>query len=419
MSEELATQETVHEVNEMTTKNIIDAIIDFNNDPDVHKLMNIYYNQNLPEIFAVSRRELSHSSFLAWLFTMTANHMLGNIPIIQFLELYILKSRETSKKHISDSLYTAIITRNIQIMDSTANTEEAVTGNDAKGRADIVISCDAFLSKEKLSRVKIVIENKVYSTEHSHQTKTYYEHYERVKGPGEEVLYIYLTPPATTSEAECPNFVHITYQDLLDHVLTPLLQTPDINLRTQFILNEYINSLSVPSDVVDEKNNSQIQTSILAIGMEEKDLLQSFWEKHNRLIMASINAYAISSGDKDAQELTEKLNKRDMSKYTVNGEGRYGKNRMVETVVKLYLEGNQTTTIAKLKQLFPDNLQGSMGVIRSGEDEIKDKSRYFAATHPATKETYYICNQWGTQTVNFIDYVNNSKDININIEKCK
>ena len=138
MSEELVTQETVHEVNEMTTKNIIDAIIDFNNDPDVHKLMNIYYNQNLPGIFAVSRRELSHSSFLAWLFTMTANHMLGNIPIIQFLELYILKSRETSKKHISDSLYTAIITRNIQIMDSTANTEEAVTGNDAKGRADIL-----------------------------------------------------------------------------------------------------------------------------------------------------------------------------------------------------------------------------------------------------------------------------------------
>ena len=403
----------------MTTKNIIDAIIDFNNDPDVHRLMNIYYNQNLPEIFAVSRRELSHSSFLAWLFTMTANHTLGNIPVIQLLELYILKSREAYKKYISDSLYTAIITRNIQILDSTANTEESVTGKDAKGRADIVISCDAFLSKEKLRRVKIVIENKVYSTEHSHQTKTYYEHYERLKEPGEEVLYIYLTPPAITSEAECSNFVHITYQDLLEHVLQPLVQKPDINKRTVFIINEYINCLSVPSDVVDEKNNSQIQTSILAIGMEEKDLLQSFWEKHNKLIMASINAYVISSGDNVAQELTEKLNKRDMSKYTVNGNGRYGKNRMVEAVVKQYLEGNQATTIAKLKQLFPDNLQGSLGVIRSDEDEIKDRSRYFAATHPATKETYYICNQWGTQTGNFIDYVNNSKDININIEKCK
>lgn len=419
MSEGLATQETVHEVNEMTTKNIIDAIIDFNNDPDVHRLMNIYYNQNLPEILAVSRRELSHSSFLAWLFTMTANHTLGNIPVIQLLELYILKSRDPYKKYISDSLYTAIITRNIQILDSTANTEEAVTGKDTKGRADIVISCDTFLSKEKLSRIKIVIENKVYSTEHSHQTKTYYEHYERVKEPNEEILYIYLTPPAITSEAECPVFVHITYQDLLEHVLQPLVQKPDINQRTQFILNEYINCLSVPSDVVDEKNNSQIRTSILAIGMEEKDLLQSFWEKHNRLIMASINAYAISSGDKEAQELTEKLNKRDMSKYTVNNAGRYGKNRMVEAVVKQYLEDNQDITIAKLKQQFPDNLQGSLGVIRSGEDEIKDKSRYFAATHPSTKETYYICNQWGTQTGNFIDYVNNSKDMNIKIEKCK
>lgn len=419
MTEGAIIQEKVSEVTEMTEKEIVDAIIAFNNDPDVHRLRNIYYNQNVTEIFAVSRRELSHSSFLAWLFTKSANHMLGNIPIIQFLELYLLKSRNSFKKNITESLYTAIITRNIQILDSVANTEEAVTATEAKGRADIVIDCDVFLSKEKLNRLKIVIENKVYSTEHSHQTKTYYEHYERVKEPGEEVLYIYLTPPAISSDAECPSFVHITYQDLLDHVLYPLVQNPDINQRTLFILNEYINCLSVPSDVVDEKNNSRIQTSILAIGMEEKDLLQSFWETHNKLIMASINAYAISSGDEEAQKLTEKLNKRDMSKYTVNGVGRYGKNRMVEAVVKQYLENNQDTTIAKLKLLFPDNLQGSLGIIRSGEDEIKDKSRYFAVTHPATKETYYICNQWGTQTVNFIDYVNNSSDINIKIEKCK
>lgn len=419
MCEEVSTLETVNEVNEITKKEIVDTIIEFNNDPDVHRLRDIYYNENVPEIFAVSRRELSHSSFLAWLFTMSAGHMLGNIPIIQFLELYVLKSRDTLKKYISDSLYTAIITRNIQILDSSANTEEAVTAKEAKGRADIVISCDVFLSKEKLSRLKIVIANKVYSTEHSHQTKTYYEHYERIKDPGEETLYIYLTPPAESSEAECPNFIHITYQDLLEHVLYPLVQKPDINQRTKFILNEYINCLSVPSDVVDDKNNSRIQTSILAIGMEEKELLQKFWEKYDKLIMASINAYAISSGDKEAQELSEKLNKRDMSKYTVNGKGRYGKNRMVEAVILAYLENNHSATIAQLKETFPDSLQGSLGVIRSAQDNIKDKSRYFVATHPATKETYFICNQWGLQTAKFIDYVNNSKDINITIEKCK
>ena len=44
-------------------EDVINDIIKFNNDPVVQRLRNIYYNQNLPEIFAVSRRELSHSSF--------------------------------------------------------------------------------------------------------------------------------------------------------------------------------------------------------------------------------------------------------------------------------------------------------------------------------------------------------------------
>ena len=48
-------------------------------------------------------------------------------------------------------------------------------------------------------------------------------------------------------------------------------------------------------------------------------------------------------------------------------------------------------------------------------DKINDKNRYFPAKTPKG-ESFYICNQWGTQTVNFIDYVNNSKDINIQIE---
>lgn len=416
MTEYFMVKDDLSEVNEMTKEEIVDAIVKFNNDPNVHRLRNIYYNQNVAEIFSVSRREISHSSFLAWLFTTSANHMLGNIPLMQLLELYVLKSRKPLKKYISDLLYTAIITRNIQILDSQTATEEFVVGKEAKGRADIVISCDVLLSKDKLNRIRIVIENKVYSTEHSHQTKTYYEHYERVKEVDEEILYIYLTPPSVSSEAECHNFVHITYQDLLEHVLHPLVQKPDINQRTLFILNEYINCLSVPSDVVDEKNNSQIQTSILAIGMEERELLQKFWEKYDKLIMASINAYAIYSEDKDVQQLSEKLNKRDMSKYMVNQKGKYGKNRMVEAVVMTYLEKKPNTTIDELKKVFPDNLQGSLGIIRSDADEIKDKSRYFAATLPATKETYYICNQWGTQTANFVDYVN-SMNWGIQIEK--
>jgi hypothetical protein len=87
--------------------------------------------------------------------------------------------------------------------------------------------------------------------------------------------------------------------------------------------------------------------------------------------------------------------------------------------VNKYLEEHQDTTIAELKQIiFPDNLQGSLGVIRTIQDTIKDYSRYYEAEHPKTKEKFFICNQWGRNTINFVDHVN-AANLGIRIEKYK
>ena len=367
---------------EYTKKEIIDDIIAFNNDVDVQRLKEIYYSQTLPEIFAVSRRELTHSSFLAWLFATSSNHGLGTAPLVQLLELYVLKSREQKKNWITDKLSNAIITRDFHISECISVTEEAVVTANARGRADIVLTCEITLPNLSLNKLKIVIENKVYSDEHGNQTQTYFDYYESIKEKQEKVLYIYLTPPTSIADADCPEFIHITYQDLLEHVFEPIRRRIDISKRTQFILNEYISSLSIPADVIEDKNVTHIQTSILAIGMEEKELLQAFWDKNNRLIIAALTA--ISSDDDneaidDAKKLLQNLSQRDFSKYMVNGNGPYCKNRTVEAAVKLYLEKNNDTTIDELKNIFPDNLRRTFGVIRSCHDEIKDKTRFFEA----------------------------------------
>lgn len=406
---------------EYTKKEIIDDIIAFNNDVDVQRLKEIYYSQTLPEIFAVSRRELTHSSFLAWLFATSSNHGLGTAPLVQLLELYVLKSREQKKKWITDKVSNAIITRDFHISECTSVTEEAVVTANARGRADIVLTCEINLPNLSLNKLKIVIENKVYSDEHGNQTQTYFDYYESKKEKQEKVLYIYLTPPTSIADADCPEFIHITYQDLLEHVFEPIRRRIDISQRTQFILNEYISSLSIPADVMEDKNVTHIQTSILAIGMEEKELLQAFWDKNNRLIIAALTA--ISSDDDnetkdDAKKLLQNLSQRDFSKYMVNGNGPYCKNRTVEAVVKLYLEKNNDTTIDELKNIFPDHLRRTFGVIRSCHDEIKDKTRYFEAEHPKTKEKFFICNQWGRYTIDFVDYVN-AANLGIRIEKYK
>lgn len=401
---------------EYTKKEIIDYIIAFNNDVDVQRLKEIYYSQTLPEIFAVSRRELTHSSFLAWLFATSSNHGLGTAPLVQLLELYVLKSREQEKNRITDELSNAIITRDFHISECISVTEEAVVTANAKGRADIVLTCEINLPNLSLNKLKIVIENKVYSDEHGNQTQTYFDYYESKKEKQEEVLYIYLTPPTSIADADCSEFIHITYQDLLEHVFEPIRRRIDISKRTQFILNEYISSLSIPADVIEDKNVTHIQTSILAIGMEEKELLQAFWDKNKRLIIAALTA--ISSDDDDAKKLLQNLSQRDFSKYMVNGNGPYCKNRTVEAAVKLYLEKNNDTTIDELKKIFPDNLRRTFGVIRSCHDEIKDKTRYFEAEHPETKEKFFICNQWGQYTNDFVDYVN-AANLGIRIEKYK
>ena len=406
---------------EYTKKEIIDDIIAFNNDVDVQRLKEIYYSQTLPEIFAVSRRELTHSSFLAWLFATSSNHGLGTAPLVQLLELYVLKSREQKKKWITDNVSNAIITRDFHISECTSVTEEAVVTANARGRADIVLTCEINLPNLSLNKLKIVIENKVYSDEHGNQTQTYFDYYESKKEKQEKVLYIYLTPSTSIADADCLEFIHITYQDLLEHVFEPIRRRIDISQRTQFILNEYISSLSIPADVMEDKNVTHIQTSILAIGMDEKELLQAFWDKNNRLIIAALTA--ISSDDDnetkdDAKKLLQNLSQRDFSKYMVNGNGPYCKNRTVEAVVKLYLEKNNDTTIDELKNIFPDNLRRTFGVIRSCHDEIKDKTRYFEAEHPETKEKFFICNQWGRYTNDFVDYVN-AANLGIRIEKYK
>ena len=406
---------------EYTKKEIIDDIIAFNNDVDVQRLKEIYYSQTLPEIFAVSRRELTHSSFLAWLFATSSNHGLGTVPLVQLLELYVLKSREQEKNWITDKLSNAIITRDFHISECISVTEEAVVTANARGRADIVLTCEINLPNLSLNKLKIVIENKVYSDEHGNQTQIYFDYYESIKEKQEKVLYIYLTPPTSIADADCPEFIHITYQDLLEHVFEPIRRRIDISKRTQFILNEYISSLSIPADVIEDKNVTHIQTSILAIGMEEKELLQAFWDKNNRLIIAAL--MAISSDDDneavdDAKKLLQNLSQRDFSKYMVNGNGPYCKNRTVEATVKLYLEKNNNTTIDELKNIFPDNLRRTFGVIRSCHDEVKDKTRYFEAEHPETKEKFFICNQWGQYTNDFVDYVN-AANLGIRIEKYK
>ncbi len=384
----------------MTEPELIDEIIKFNNDANVQRLQNLYNNPTFLDILAIGRRELSHSAFLAWLFNTAANHGLGATPILQLLELIVRCSHEQHKE-MYGVVRNAILSRSIAIYNTIVSTEYNVKTQTAKGRADIVIDVRVGIpDANDISKLRVVIENKIYSKEHSSQTNTYFEYYEKERQPGEYILYIYLTPLLMQDKASCDKFVHLTYQDLLNNVFEPLLLLPDLSERTRFILTEYINCLSIPVEEFQDNKKNIKRTTIMAISNNERGLLEAFWEKHEKLIMAihTVRASDLNLDDEEREihkKVLAQYNNKDYSKYSVNGEGPYGKGPTVNQVVKCYMEKHPDTSIEELKKVFPYDLQGGgLGVVQNHVEEKKRSEYYDDLRHPQTNEIVYVCKRW-------------------------
>ena len=135
-------------------------------------------------------------------------------------------------------------------------------------------------------------------------------------------------------------------------------------------MEEYINCLSATSD-----------DGQLALSQEEKELLSSFWESHNSLIMAAIAAFADAADDpsiKEASKVIATVNgrrDRDHSKYKYKGKVYSKKTDLVRTVVSDYVESCKGTglTLEDVKDYF--HFQASMDNVFMDYDEYLDNLR--------------------------------------------
>ena len=153
----------------------------------------------------------------------------------------------------------------------------------------------------------------------------------------------------------------------------------------------------------------------MAISGEEKKLLAQFWDNNKNLLSAVLKAAAGDSDNgmtdldrNDVEKAVAALAKRDMTKYRVEGmDGVFGKNGMVLAVVRKYKEGNPDITYEGLKAAFPDNLQGSFGVVMR-EDERRGNidgpiRRYFnhedevIVLNDGTK--MYVSTEWSKDNI--------------------
>ena len=94
----------------------------------------------------------------------------------------------------------------------------------------------------------------------------------------------------------CEEYIHICYKDLLDYVILPQLEMPNIPESTQIWLKEYVKCLSIPAATVDEEGriSNDDKQIILAVSDSEHKRVKEFSEdkKNKELLYALISLYA-------------------------------------------------------------------------------------------------------------------------------
>lgn len=396
-----------------TIDQIRDEIIKFKNDPDFQKLENFYYSKSFSEILGVSRREISHSGFLAWLLSNIESHNLGEFPIKKFLDI-ILKFSTNKLKDQNSELYNSFVTEDYEIERLFIKPEFVIKN---VGRLDIYIDLTLLMDNKK-QNVKLIIENKVESKENNDQTNNYFNHFNTLKKNEEIIIYIYLTPISTLelielTEAECicKEFIQINYQSIVDYLIEPALNQ-NISDRTKNILTEYLKSLSQPS--IDDEIDGHKQELIMALGNEERKLLSSFWNKNQKLILASL--YAISSDPEQEKDTRDRIREaldslssdKDRSTYNIKYKGEIFTRNFKKSDI-----GLQTINLLNSKGLIDDHIieylkedrSCSFYLIKKKEDFTETEIKYRKyKTNDSPEliykgEEFYVARNWGIGNV--------------------
>ncbi|MDE6570585.1 MAG: hypothetical protein K2K43_08220 [Alistipes sp.] len=106
---------------------------------------------------------------------------------------------------------------------------------------------------------------------------------------------------------------------------------------------------------------------------------------------------------------------KDTTKYQLDGEGRYGKAKLVHEIVKRYVKLHPEVSADQLKKIFPTpKLIRTLGVFAEAKEAKKRDDRYYAdrkmliALGDGTKIA--TCNQWAKESIDeFIENVEKQK----------
>lgn len=216
---------------------------------------------------------------------------------------------------------------------------------------------------------------------------------------------------------------------------------------------EYLSIIELKLNQIDESTLNQLESyldqkeQILEIGKYWNEEVKPKWigvvvgtsisadlqeklnngYKYNDIPIAGIVLNRYRSSDNNIFVVSDtyfsyKYSEKDYSKFNYKNKA-YNKARLVNEIVRDFVDLNPTTTFSKLKEIFPKQIQGSFGVFDklSRAEEIYNnwghKRHYIKPTETINLgdgEIIATCNQWNPH--NIADFIKNAKKLGYEIE---
>lgn len=201
---------------------------------------------NLFDVLKISRNEIRHSNFLAWLLNPNENHGLGD-KYLKGLLSRILKN-SNKKNDVLNILLSDFYSFNVY--------------REWKN-IDILILSD----KEKLA---VIIENKVTSNEHDNQLNRYKKTLE-IEYPDYKKIFLYLTPDGLEpSDSDWDILTYTDVVEILENIKNKNNLLPDVTL----LMNNYIDVIR--RDIVQDQNLVEICNKIYNKHKKALDLIYEY-----------------------------------------------------------------------------------------------------------------------------------------------
>ncbi len=401
---------------------IITQLLDFNGNPENDRVRSYYESPNTWKMLGIETKELYHSQFLAWLFDIE----LGGEKVFlkQFVNLLVRKgsnSIEGNKDLLA--LRDAVITGSLSIVSCSIKTERLISTLSkirSSDRLDIYVKAE-IEGVDKYTTLELIIENKVGSEEgkpredssknikesteeelvygDKSQTERYYYACSKQNGLRIETVerkgmldstiqaFVYLS---VSDHAKDPNFINVSYQDLVDYVIEPLKGREDLDAFTQQSIRDYLKNLCNP-----------LNTIKMAITKTEKDLLKQFYERNETLFLAALEVMSKDDGNSEEQQKAldavreiAKQNKASRRFFCINNAS--GQRLRMYEVVAEFIQFRLRSGVAidlienEIRECAKEPTQMHVSTNKS---EVKRSEKSYEFECQGTK--YYLTKEWG------------------------